>query len=181
MSCSTTPAGPTPSRTGLPALSAALTQCDFSHRTPSALHELEPDALHDAETLALAQKVEYEVNPNSPFPKYYSGEVIVRPMDGRAVSHREEINLGSSDRPLSAGEIVAKYRENAAMSLSGIINSHLTMASAVQCHGTQAQKSLYLRRFATGELRGGIGLTEPDAGTDLQAIHARGATARTTW
>ena len=56
------------------------------------------------------------------------------------------------------------------MSLSGIINSHLIMASAVQRHGTQAQKSLFLPRFATGELRGGIGLTEPDAGTDLQAI-----------
>lgn len=56
------------------------------------------------------------------------------------------------------------------MSLSGIINSHLIMAATVQRHGTQAQKSLFLPRFATGELRGGIGLTEPDAGTDLQAI-----------
>lgn len=56
------------------------------------------------------------------------------------------------------------------MSLSGIINSHLIMASAVQRAGTQAQKAQYLPRFATGELRGGIGLTEPDAGTDLQAI-----------
>lgn len=56
------------------------------------------------------------------------------------------------------------------MSLSGIINSHLIMASAVQRHGTQAQKSEFLPRFATGDLRGGIGLTEPDAGTDLQAI-----------
>lgn len=56
------------------------------------------------------------------------------------------------------------------MSLSGIVNSHLIMASAVQRHGTQAQKSEFLPRFATGELRGGIGLTEPDAGTDLQAI-----------
>ncbi|WP_102225681.1 acyl-CoA dehydrogenase family protein [Acidimangrovimonas sediminis] len=56
------------------------------------------------------------------------------------------------------------------MSVSGIINSHLIMASAVQRAGTQAQKSEYLPRFATGELRGGIGLTEPDAGTDLQAI-----------
>lgn len=56
------------------------------------------------------------------------------------------------------------------MSLSGIINSHLIMASAVQRHGTQAQKAEFLPRFATGELRGGIGLTEPDAGTDLQAI-----------
>lgn len=56
------------------------------------------------------------------------------------------------------------------MSLSGIINSHLIMAAAVQRNGTQAQKSEFLPKFATGELRGGIGLTEPDAGTDLQAI-----------
>ncbi len=56
------------------------------------------------------------------------------------------------------------------MSLSGIINSHLIMASAVQRHGTDAQKQHYLPRFATGELRGGVGLTEPDCGTDLQAV-----------
>ncbi|MDP2007932.1 MAG: acyl-CoA dehydrogenase family protein [Rubrivivax sp.] len=56
------------------------------------------------------------------------------------------------------------------MSISGISNSHLIMAWAVQRNGTEAQKRAYLPRFATGELRGGIGLTEPDAGTDLQAI-----------
>lgn len=56
------------------------------------------------------------------------------------------------------------------MSLSGIINSHLIMASAVQRHGTLEQKQRFLPRFATGELRGGVGLTEPDCGTDLQAI-----------
>ncbi|QTL04688.1 acyl-CoA dehydrogenase family protein [Aquabacter sp. L1I39] len=56
------------------------------------------------------------------------------------------------------------------MSVSGIINSHLIMANAVQRCGTEEQKQHYLPRFATGELRGGIGLTEPDCGTDLQAI-----------
>jgi len=56
------------------------------------------------------------------------------------------------------------------MSISGIINSHVIMAMAVQRFGTDAQKEYFLPRFATGELRGGIGLTEPDCGTDLQAI-----------
>lgn len=56
------------------------------------------------------------------------------------------------------------------MSVSGVINSHLIMASAVQRNGTEDQKRAFLPRFATGELRGGVGLTEPDAGTDLQAI-----------
>ncbi len=52
----------------------------------------------------------------------------------------------------------------------GIFNSHLIMAAAVQRNGTEAQKRQWLPRFATGELRGGIGLTEPNAGTDLQSI-----------
>jgi len=56
------------------------------------------------------------------------------------------------------------------MAPTGIFNSHLIMAQAVERHGTEAQKQALLPRFATGELRGGIGLTEPDAGTDLQAI-----------
>ncbi|MFF7710011.1 acyl-CoA dehydrogenase family protein [Pseudomonas sp. NPDC007930] len=56
------------------------------------------------------------------------------------------------------------------MSLSGIINSHLIMASAIQRHGTTAQKERFLPRMASGELRGAVGFTEPDAGTDLQAI-----------
>src|SRR5712672_3063628 len=56
------------------------------------------------------------------------------------------------------------------MSLSGIFNSHLIMAAAVERFGTPAQKQQFLPRFATGELRGGLALTEPDCGTDLQAI-----------
>ena len=54
----------------------------------------------------------------------------------------------------------------------GIFNSHLIMAACVQRHGTDAQKAKWLPRFASGEIRGGIGLTEPNAGTDLQAIRA---------
>jgi len=37
-------------------------------------------------------------------------------------------------------------------------------------HGTEEQKQAYLPALATGERRTGIGLTEPDAGTDLQGI-----------
>ncbi len=54
----------------------------------------------------------------------------------------------------------------------GIFNSHLIMAACVQRHGTETQKKHWLPRFATGELRGGIGLTEPNAGTDLQSIRS---------
>jgi len=56
------------------------------------------------------------------------------------------------------------------MSLTGIFNSHLIMAAAVERFGTEVQKKQFLPRFASGELRGGLALTEPDCGTDLQAI-----------
>ncbi len=59
------------------------------------------------------------------------------------------------------------------MSVSGIFNSHLIMAAAVQRFGTEGQKRHFLPRFARGELRGGIALTEPDCGTDLQAVRTR--------
>jgi len=59
------------------------------------------------------------------------------------------------------------------MSVSGIFNSHLIMAAAVERFGSEEMKRAYLPRFARGELRGGIALTEPDAGTDLQGIRTR--------
>ncbi len=59
------------------------------------------------------------------------------------------------------------------MSISGIFNSHLIMAAAIQRFATEEMKREYLPRMATGELRGGIALTEPDCGTDLQAVRTR--------
>jgi alkylation response protein AidB-like acyl-CoA dehydrogenase len=56
------------------------------------------------------------------------------------------------------------------MSITGIINSHLMLALAIQKFGTPQQKTRWLPKLATGEIRGGLALTEPDAGTDLQGI-----------
>jgi len=59
------------------------------------------------------------------------------------------------------------------MSLTGIFNSHLMMASLVEKYGNEEQKARFLPRMASGELRGGLALTEPDAGTDLAGIRTR--------
>jgi alkylation response protein AidB-like acyl-CoA dehydrogenase len=56
------------------------------------------------------------------------------------------------------------------MSVTGIINSHLMLALAIEKFGTPGQKAEWLPKLASGEVRGGLALTEPDAGTDLQAI-----------
>jgi len=59
------------------------------------------------------------------------------------------------------------------MSLTGIFNSHLMMALLVEKYGSASLKQQYLPKFASGEIRGGLALTEPNAGTDLQAIRMR--------
>src|SRR6476661_5672112 len=56
------------------------------------------------------------------------------------------------------------------MAITGIFNSHLMLALAVEKFGTEPQRRHWLPKFASGEVRGGLALTEPNAGTDLQAI-----------
>jgi len=72
-------------------------------------------------------------------------------------------------RPSTYAKIIERI-STTWMSLAGIINSHLIMSYIVMKNGTEKQKEALLPRFATGELRGGLALTEPDCGTDLQAI-----------
>jgi 2-methylcitrate dehydratase PrpD len=78
------------------------------------LAELEDAALRDPQTLALAAKVEYEIDPSSTFPRHYCGELVVRTADGRELRHREATNRGCADRPLTDAEIEAKFADNAA-------------------------------------------------------------------
>ncbi len=59
------------------------------------------------------------------------------------------------------------------MSVGGIIGSHLIVASIIERTASEEMKREYLPKLASGELRGGIALTEPDAGTDLQGIRTR--------
>jgi alkylation response protein AidB-like acyl-CoA dehydrogenase len=56
------------------------------------------------------------------------------------------------------------------MAITGIFNSHLMLALAIEKFGTEVQKRRWLPPLASGEIRGGLALTEPDAGTDLQGI-----------
>ena len=56
------------------------------------------------------------------------------------------------------------------MAVTGIFNSHLMLALAIEKFGTEGQKQEWLPKLASGEVRGGLALTEPDAGTDLQGI-----------
>ena len=66
---------------------------------------------------ALAQKVDYAVDPHSTFPKYYSAAVIVTTVDGRVLEHREDIHRGAPERPLGEDSVTAKFTDNATRAL----------------------------------------------------------------
>jgi alkylation response protein AidB-like acyl-CoA dehydrogenase len=59
------------------------------------------------------------------------------------------------------------------MSLSGVLNTHFISAWMIEQHGTEEQRERYLPRMATGELRFAYSMTEPHAGSDVQAISTR--------
>jgi len=56
------------------------------------------------------------------------------------------------------------------MGIAGILGSHSLSCRMIAMHGTEEQKTKYLPELATGQRRTGLGLTEPDAGTDMQGI-----------
>jgi len=81
------------------------------------LDELDAVALADPAVLALAQRVDYAIDPATDYPLHFTGEVIVETRDGRTIARREAVNRGAPDRPLSNADIRAKFDENAARCL----------------------------------------------------------------
>ena len=59
------------------------------------------------------------------------------------------------------------------MSVSGIINTHFIVADMIMRDGTEEQKQRFLPQMATGEMRCSLSMTEPEAGSDVQAIRTR--------
>ncbi len=134
------------------------------------------DADEQALLDTIARWVEREVRPvakamehDDIYPHTLVEQMMELGLFGATVSERHG-GLG-----LSAGtyaKIVTLISEEW-MSLTGIFNSHLMMARIVELHGTEDQKAYWLPKFVSGEIRGGLALTEPDAGTDLQGIRLR--------
>ncbi len=89
------------------AVAAALVRGRFT------LDELEDEALADPEILALCDRVDYQHDPDSAFPRYYSGELRLTTKDGRELRHREAVNRGADSRPLSADDVREKFTSNA--------------------------------------------------------------------
>jgi butyryl-CoA dehydrogenase len=59
------------------------------------------------------------------------------------------------------------------MSLTGVVNTHLICATLIRLHGTEEQRRTWLPQMATGERRGALSLSEPDAGSDTRNIRCK--------
>jgi butyryl-CoA dehydrogenase len=59
------------------------------------------------------------------------------------------------------------------MSLTGIVNTHTMVATLLAAHGSEEQKQRWLPLMATGQRRGALSLSEPDAGSDTRNISCR--------
>ncbi|HEU0103412.1 MAG TPA: acyl-CoA dehydrogenase family protein [Mycobacteriales bacterium] len=77
---------------------------------------------------------------------------------------------GGLDLDLVSFAVVFEELSRGWMGIAGILGSHSLSCAMIAKHGTPEQKQQWLPLLATGERRTGVGLTEPDAGTDLQGI-----------
>jgi alkylation response protein AidB-like acyl-CoA dehydrogenase len=59
------------------------------------------------------------------------------------------------------------------MSLSGVLNTHFMGCYLINRFGTGEQKESFLPRMATGEIRAALAMSEPEAGSDVQAIRTQ--------
>ena len=64
------------------------------------------------------QQVDFEIDPKSEFPRYFSGGMVVTTKDGGEFVHHERINRGAGERAMSGDEIGAKFTDNALLAAS---------------------------------------------------------------
>jgi alkylation response protein AidB-like acyl-CoA dehydrogenase len=67
------------------------------------------------------------------------------------------------------------------MGLAGVVGTHSVLCDVLARFGTAEQKQEFLPGLVRGERRGGICLSEPDAGTDLQAIRTTATRSGSTY
>jgi alkylation response protein AidB-like acyl-CoA dehydrogenase len=80
---------------------------------------------------------------------------------------------GGLGEPLTTYALVVIELARGWMSLSGILNTHFIAAWQLETFGTEEQKKKFLPRMATGEIRAALSMSEPHAGSDVQAIRCK--------
>lgn len=81
------------------------------------LPELQADALADPRVRDLATRVRCHADPESAFPKYFSGGIRVTTRDGRQLTRHVKVNSGAGERALPLEGVVAKFMASASLAV----------------------------------------------------------------
>ncbi|PVE24898.1 MmgE/PrpD family protein [Microvirga sp. KLBC 81] len=82
------------------------------------LPELQADALADPQVRDLATRVRCQADPDTAFPKFFSGGVRVTTRDGRQLTRHVRVNSGAGERSLPLEGVVAKFMASASLAVS---------------------------------------------------------------
>src|SRR5579859_7856695 len=77
---------------------------------------------------------------------------------------------GGMGLDLSTYAMIVEELSRGWISISGIVNTHFIGSYLLMKFGTDEQKQQYLPKMATGEIRAAFSLSEPECGSDVQAI-----------
>jgi 2-methylcitrate dehydratase PrpD len=81
------------------------------------LEEFSDESIHDADILAIAGKVHYEIDPSLDYPRHFTGHVRIVFKDGRVVEESQPHARGSIEEPIPPEEIKSKFQDNARLVL----------------------------------------------------------------
>src|SRR3954454_13842188 len=77
---------------------------------------------------------------------------------------------GGMELDLTTYAMIVEELSRGWISISGVINTHFIGSYLLMKFGTDEQKERLLPRMATGELRAAFSLSEPELGSNVQAI-----------
>jgi alkylation response protein AidB-like acyl-CoA dehydrogenase len=119
------------------------------------------------------QFADEQIIPNA---EHYDGEdSFPEPI----VEHMKELGLfgvtipeeyGGMGLDLTTYAMIVEELSRGWISISGIVNTHFIGSYLLMKFGTEEQKQHYLPKMATGEIRAAFSLSEPECGSDVQAI-----------
>jgi 2-methylcitrate dehydratase PrpD len=82
-----------------------------------AIDDFTDAAIGDPAVRALMARVVYREDAGNDYPRYFPGWMRVRLRDGRVLEHREPINRGHAERPLTEDAVRTKFLRNAALAI----------------------------------------------------------------
>ncbi len=74
------------------------------------LGDFTPEAVRDPEVLALAAKIRFEIDPNNPYPRAFTGDIRAVLNDGTVVKEHQPHFRGGANEPLSRQDIEDKFK-----------------------------------------------------------------------